>query len=110
MPAIMNAMAQLTIRASEQLVERVKDAAAREGRSMNEFVTSVLDAATNPDHESDHGERVRARLRAAGLLWEPPPGTTARRRHSKAEVEAAGKRAAKGTLLSDIVIRDRGPR
>ena len=104
-------MAQLTIRADEDLVRRVKKAAADEGRSMNEFVTSVLDAATNPDHESDHGERVRARLRAAGLLREPPPDAPrVRRRHSRAEVEAAGKRAAKGTPLSDIVIRDRGPR
>ena len=104
-------MARLTIRADDELVRRVKSAATREGRSVNEFVTSVLDAATSPDHESDQGERVRARLRAAGLLWEPAPDALpVKRRHSRAEIEAAAKRAAKGTPLSEIVISDRGPR
>jgi plasmid stability protein len=99
-------MAQLTIRADDELVHRVKDAAASEGRSMNDYVTSVLDAATNPDLESDRGERLRARLRAAGLLWEPPPGSQRPRPDPKA-VAAAAKRLGRGTPLSEYVSRNR---
>lgn len=61
-------MAQLTIRASADLVERVRDAAAHHGTSINHWVTLVLDAATDPDREDDLALRVRAKLRAAGLL------------------------------------------
>ncbi|MEI2816395.1 MAG: hypothetical protein V9E99_08065 [Microthrixaceae bacterium] len=42
-------MAQLTIRGSDELISRVKSSAADVGRSMNDYVISILDAATNPD-------------------------------------------------------------
>ena len=42
-------MAQLTIRASDDLIERVRTSAADAGRSMNDYVTSILDAVTDPD-------------------------------------------------------------
>jgi len=103
-------MAQLTIRADDELVDRVKRAAQHEGRSMNDWVTTVLDAATNPEHESDHGERLRARLRAAGLLLETRADAPRIKRPDPKKFAAAAKRAAKGTPLSEIVIRDRGPR
>jgi len=107
MPARTQAMAQITIRAEQELIDRVKDAARAGGRSMNDFVVSVLDAATNPDTLDTELERVRDRLRRAGLLAELAPyrGPIPDPR----EVEEAGKRAARGTLLSDIVSQNRGP-
>ena len=39
-------MSQMTWRASQELLERVRRAAERRGRSMNDYVTAVLDAAT----------------------------------------------------------------
>jgi hypothetical protein len=103
-------MGQLTIRAADELVERVKQAAKQQGRSMNEYVTSVLDAATNPELAGSPGERTRERLRAAGLLWEPSPDAPRPVRPDPKVVAAAAKRAAKGTPLSELVSRNRGPR
>jgi len=94
-------MAQLTVRASDDLVARVRLAAASAGRSMNEYVTVVLDAATDANFAGSDAERVRERLARAGLLAhpaprdEPPP--------SEAAVRAAGERAASGRSLAELV-------
>lgn len=98
-------MAQITVRADDELVARVKAGAERAGRSMNEFVVRVLDAATDPDLAGDEADRVRERLIAAGLLhpgpWTGGPVPPA------AEVDAARRRAGPGLALSDAVIEDR---
>jgi hypothetical protein len=94
-------MAQVSWRADDRLVERVKRAASDTGRSMNEFVTLILDVATDPMHAGTEGERVRERLQQAGLLAAPSRSTT--RRPTRAAVRAASRRAAKGTALSDLV-------
>lgn len=98
-------MAQMTWRADPDLIERVRRRARESGRSMNEWVTSVLDAATNPEHTGDETERVREKLRAAGLLVTPGP---ARPRPDPARVAEARRQAGKGTPLSDIVSEQRG--
>jgi predicted HicB family RNase H-like nuclease len=41
-------MGQLTIRADDDLIFRVRSKAKESGRSMNEYIVVVLDAATNP--------------------------------------------------------------
>lgn len=94
-------MAQLTIRAPEELIARVRSSASDAGRSMNDYVTSILDAATDPDLADSASEQLRERLRRAGLLitTTPLPG----RRPSKQDVEVAGAAAAEGRLLSDLV-------
>lgn len=99
---------QITIRASADFVFRVKQAAAAEGKSMNEYVTHLIHVAIDPSHATTEDERVVARLRAAGIYsepsdWGPPveppdPELVARAR------EAAGR----GTPLSELVSRDRG--
>jgi len=94
-------MAQITIRAGEDLILRVKQCAAEEGKSMNEYVTIVLEVATNPSNASTAGERVRERLARAGLLAELPPFEGVR--PSRAEFEAAAREAAQGTPLPDII-------
>lgn len=61
-------MAQVTWRAPDELVTRVRRAADQRGTSVNEFVTRVLDAATDPELTDDEALRARERLAAAGPL------------------------------------------
>jgi uncharacterized protein (DUF1778 family) len=98
-------MRQITIRASDELIDRVKAAARSHGESMNEWVVFVLDAATDPAHVGDRAEQLRERLRRAGLLLEPVARTSPR--PAPALVEAAGRRAARGKPVSDYVVEDR---
>ena len=97
-------MAQLTVRTTDELVDRVRAAANRVGRSMNEYVVAVLGAATDPDLAGDDAERIRERLARAGLL--APTGETRRRPDVDAVAEARTA-AGRGTPLSDIVTSDR---
>ncbi len=96
---------QITVRATEDLVARIKSAAADTGRSMNDWVVVVLDAATNPELAGSEMERFRERLARAGLL--APPSPPIDDPPNPAAVEAAGRRAAHGKLLSDLVIEGR---
>ena len=93
-------MTQVSWRAPDELVHRVRAAARQRGRSLNEFMTSVLDAATDPDLAGDEAERMRERLAAAGLLARPEPRAG---RPDPAEVAAARVRAGRGRRLSDFV-------
>lgn len=94
-------MGQITVRASDELISRVKSSAATIGRSMNDYVISILDAATDPDLADSASERVRERLRCAGLLVTPAhlPG----QRPPRDAIAAAGARAATGRSVSDFV-------
>ena len=99
-------MAQLTIRLSDAQADRVRRHAATAGRSVNEFVTAVLAAATDPDLAGTEAERTRERLARSGILADLPRRDG--RRPAAAEVEAARRRAARGTALSHIVSDGRG--
>jgi hypothetical protein len=93
-------MGQMTWRAQDEVLERVRRAAERLGRSMNDYVTAVLDAATNPDLADDEAARLRERLARAGLL---APSTGQRRRPAAKQVAQARARAGRGTPLSELV-------
>jgi hypothetical protein len=97
-------MVQVTVRADELLLERVRVAARHHGRSLNGYIVDVLSAATDPSLNDDASERIRERLRAAGLLVEVAP---VRGRPSSADVETARRRAGRGVPLSDLVSRGR---
>ena len=97
-------MAQLTIRTSEELVERVRAVAHDSGQSMNEYVVAVLGAATDPDLAGDSAQRIRERLARAGLL---APAGAPRSLPDVDRVTHARAAAGRGTRLSDIVASDR---
>lgn len=96
----------MTTRVPETLLERVRHSARERNLSVNEYVTRILDAATNPDLADSAAERLRARLEAAGLrvthptpAAEPPPDHV---------IAAARQAAGRGTPLSDLVSANRG--
>ncbi len=93
-------MAQLTIRTTEELLARVRAAAASRGGSMNDFVTRVLDVATDPDLNTDETDRVRERLAQAGLLVTQ---AAPRRRPDGQAVAAARAAAGAGRTMSDLI-------
>jgi hypothetical protein len=98
-------MAQVTWRAPEELVERVRLAARREGRSMNDYLTWVLDAATNPELAGDAAGRLRERLDRAGLL---AMSGSARARPDAAALAQARAAAGTGTPMSGLIGEGRG--
>lgn len=63
-------MARLTISADDNLFERVRQAAAEKGLSVNVYVSHVLDLATNLEYSTSSFDRVSELFRAAGLLAE----------------------------------------
>lgn len=95
----------MTWRASDELMNRVRCAAKRSGRSMNEYVTYVMNAVTDPEYGGDEAERVRERLAHAGLL---APGGAPGHRPDPEAFERARRAAGHGTPLSEIVAEDRG--
>lgn len=94
-------MAQMTWRTSDELLERVRRQAQQRGRSLNDWVTAVLSAATDPAFAGDEAQQVRERLAAAGLL--EPVQAAARRRPADADVVRARAAAGRGTPLSQLV-------
>jgi len=99
-------MANVTLRVEDATWEAVKAAAEREGQSANAYIAGILVALTDPDSASDRGERIRERLRRAGMLEEAP--RTTKQRPSAAAVRAAGRRAGRGTAASGLVSEGRG--
>lgn len=94
-------MAQVSWRADDALVEQVRRAAKRSNRSLNEYITVMLSAVTDPDLAGTEAAVVRERLALAGLLEEA--AGESQQRPSKRAVVAAGRRAATGTPLHDVV-------
>jgi hypothetical protein len=67
---------------------------------MNDYVTAVLDAATNPDLAGDDAARLRERLARAGLLVAPGARRT---RPPASQVARARAAASRGTPLARLV-------
>jgi hypothetical protein len=98
-------MSQVTWRAPDELVERVRQVAADQGRSLNDYLTRLVEAAVDPDLAGDDRERLRERLARVGLLAAPGPK---RRRPDRHAVAEASRRAGQGTPLSDLIDEGRG--
>ncbi len=68
---------------------------------MNEYLTHIAQAATDPSLASNEAEGVRARLRLAGYLSDFDACDVAR--PDEDAVAAARQRAGRGTPLSELV-------
>lgn len=97
-------MRQVTWRADDQLIDRVRRASRDRGWSLNEYLTRVLDVATDPARAGSSMERLRQRLAAADLLEVDGPPRVA---PAPQDVAEARRRAGEGTSLSDLVVGDR---
>ena len=94
----------MTWRTSDELLERVRRQAQEQGRSLNEWVTAVLSAASDPASAGDEAQQLRERLVRAGVLddVEPPVARPAAKR-----VAAARAAASRGRSLAGVVSDDR---
>jgi plasmid stability protein len=99
-------MPQLSLRTDEELARRLRDRARAEGTSVNAWIVRVLRAATEPEPAGSEAERVRERLRLAGILAEPagdPPDDP----RDPRQVARARRAAGRGRPLSDLVSEGR---
>lgn len=107
-------MTTLTLALSDELYERLRAEAERQGRSEGEVARGWLAERLDVPAPVPMGERERAIevLRAAGLLTELSPEEKKEARRSKAtleEVSAALERAG-GKPLSEVILEMRGPK
>ena len=104
----MTSVPQLTLRIPDDLHRRLKAEAAERGTSVNLYAQAVLAASIDPETATSEIQRMRERMRRAGLLAdsiEPPekvPGD--------AELIAAldGPAVARSLVLAIIEDRGRG--
>lgn len=95
----------MTWRTTDALLEQVRRQAEQRGRSLNDWVSTVLEAASDPSHAGTEQERTRERLARAGVLDAvadargPAP--------DPALVAAARARAGAGTPLAQLVSEGR---
>jgi plasmid stability protein len=94
-------MAQVTLRIPDELLDRLKQVCAAQGRSLNNWAAAVLSAAVDPDLAGDEAQRTRERLARAGLLLDL--GGRRRRRADGAAAARARAAAGRGRPLSDLV-------
>jgi hypothetical protein len=99
-------MAQLTLRIDDELAHQLKEKAKAEGRSVNAMATFLIQALVDPALAGDEAERLRERLRRAGILAEP--GGPPRPRPPEDRLARARIAAGKGKPLSDYVAEGRG--
>lgn len=90
----------MTWRVADELLARVRRTAERQGRSMNDYVTAVLDVATDPARAGSEAEALRERLAAAGLL---APSGRPRSRPAPGAFSKARAAAGRDTPLDRLV-------
>lgn len=78
-------MKQLILRVSPELHQRIAARAAREGKSVNAWVTGLLEATVDADVAEDRQARADAKAAALGLLVtiDAPPLTKEERRRGE---------------------------
>jgi hypothetical protein len=64
-------MGRVHLRFSDDLLDRLRATAAAENRSVNELMTRLAEAATNPEPAAGDRSKLRERLARAGI---PVPG------------------------------------
>lgn len=95
-------MRQLLLRVPDDLHERISARAAREGTSVNQLASDILDAAADADRGGRRA-RLRAQAAAGGVLG-PPMGTESAAPDRAAAIESM---RGVGTILDDELDADR---
>src|SRR5690348_10628467 len=104
-------MTTLTIELPSEVYQRLREAAAQQGKPVEELAEAWIAERVTPAPQTER-ERAREVLRAAGLLTELGPELKRRAAQATAtleEIQAAFARAG-GKPLSEIVIEQRGPK
>jgi len=99
-------MAQFSLRIPDELAEDLKADARRQKLSVNGYITHILSSVSDPNYGGTEAERVRERLRRAGLLEELSDELEVERPAGE-DFERARASAGKGKSLSDYVIDGR---
>ncbi|MBS1848604.1 MAG: transcriptional regulator [Actinobacteria bacterium] len=99
---------QVSWRADEELIERARRRARELNKSLNAYLTFVVDTATNPDAAGTEAERLRARFAAAGLLATTPMPDGPLPSSDEVARARAALAAAGGPSLSELVSEGRG--
>jgi plasmid stability protein len=102
----MTSVPQLTLRIPDDLHRRLKAEAAERGTSVNLYAQAVLAASIDPETATTEIERMRERMRRAGLLAESidPPEEVA----GDKELSASLDQPAVARWLTLAIIEDRG--
>ena len=95
----------MTLRLDDGLAAEVRRAARRDGRSVNAWVAELLRVAVDPEHDAPGMERVRERLRRAGVLAVVPDRPVAR--PDPQAVAAARAEAGRGRPVAEFVVEGR---
>lgn len=101
-------MRQISLRVGDELAAAIADEAERRGLSVNAWLQLLARAALDPASAGGEAERLRERLRRAGLLDDEPEVHAGR--VDPEALARARSAAGAGTPLSDLVIEGRGPR
>lgn len=96
----------MTWRTDDELLRRVRLQAQQHGRSLNDWVTTVLAAASDPSYAGTDADRIRERLARAGLL-DATVATRAGRRPDRKALAEARAAAGQGAPLSELVVEGR---
>lgn len=101
---------QVSWRADEELIERARQRARALNKSLNGYISFVIDAATNPETAGSEAERLRERLEVAGLLarFPPPEGPLPTDEEFAEAMTALRASERHGPTLAELVGEDRG--
>lgn len=106
-PSYHDRVRQIILRVPDDVHARIAARAARDGRSVNQLATEILDAAADADHGT-RTDRLRAHAAAAGMLRRDPASKAtpadATRSHAIDSMRGTGP-------LLDVILdedRDRG--
>jgi len=100
-------MRQVTLRLDDELADALKRAAAARETSVNALAAQALRREVSGEYFDDPIERARAKLRAAGVLYDPGPPPPGLVRPSEEALARAGRALGKGKPLSDYVSEGR---
>lgn len=100
-------MRQVTLRLDDDLADALKREAAARETSVNALAADALRREVSGADSDDPVERARAKLRAAGLLYDPGPPPPGLVRPSEEALARARRSLGQGKPLSDYVSEGR---